>query len=389
MADENGDVKQASLEDSNMANYGGKEMRDLRKSAAGTDPQLKGAGKKVGLEVWRVENRRTKNDNPDFGIRRWPREDYGSFFSGDSYIVLNTYNPKDPATGKINKRKLAWDVHFWLGRDSSQDEIGVAAYKTVEIDDLLNDGPVQHREVQGKESRLFQSYFPSIQYMDGGIDSGFRKVKPEEYKPRLFMVRRAKRTMKVSQVPVKASSMNHGDSFILDVGLKVYLWIGETSNAFEKARAAAVQANIINSRMGKAKKAPIDEKFWKTLGGDESDVLADDDPKIDRDEGGPVANPNNLKLYRVSDASGQLKFTLEAEGKLNLGMFDSNDVFIVDADAEIYAWIGRGATKQEKSKWLIFVDKLIADKGLPKDTPVGQVKDGHLNAGFGALVSTK
>lgn len=55
-------------------------------------------------------------------MRRWPREDHGSFFSGDSYIVLNTYKDKE-------SDKLCWDVHFWLGKDSSQDEVGVAAYK--------------------------------------------------------------------------------------------------------------------------------------------------------------------------------------------------------------------------------------------------------------------
>ena len=119
MADENGDVKQASLEDSNMSNYGGKEMRDLRKGAAASDPNFKGAGQKVGLEVWRVENRRTEKDTPDFGVRRWPKEDYGQFYTGDSYLVLNTYKDKE-------SDKLLWDVHFWLGKESSQDEIGVA-----------------------------------------------------------------------------------------------------------------------------------------------------------------------------------------------------------------------------------------------------------------------
>ena len=44
----------------------------------------------------------------------------------------------------------------------TQDEYGSAAYKTVELDTFLDDGAVQHREVQGHESELFGSYFKAI-----------------------------------------------------------------------------------------------------------------------------------------------------------------------------------------------------------------------------------
>ena len=74
------------------------------------------------------------------------------------------------------------------------------------LDDLLDDGPVQHREEQYHESALFQSYFSNLMYLEGGIASGFRNVKPEEYKPKLFQVRRTKKTVRAFEVPVKAVS---------------------------------------------------------------------------------------------------------------------------------------------------------------------------------------
>lgn len=102
----------------------------MKKAAAETEPAWKNAGKEVGLQIWRIEK---------FKVKSWPKEEYGSFYSGDSYIVLHTYKVEN---------KIMYNVHFWLGAHTTQDEAGTAAYKTVELDTLLDDVPVQYREVQ-------------------------------------------------------------------------------------------------------------------------------------------------------------------------------------------------------------------------------------------------
>jgi gelsolin len=382
---DDGDVKGVGLDDSNMANYGSKEHIDARKKAAQSEKEYVGAGKKPGIEIWRVENKRTASDTPDFGIKRWPKDQYGKFFSGDSYVLLNTYQTKDE-NGKLTD-KLAWDIHFWLGKTSSQDEQGVAAYKTVELDDLLDDAPVQHRETQGFESQLFKSYFPrGIIYMDGGIDSGFRKVKPEDYKPRLFQIRGTGKNVKAYQVPVKVSSLHQGDVFILDAGLTIYTFIGKSSDAFERMKAAALATDIKSGR-GKAKLSTnLDENFWKILGGKESDV----GPAVDKEPEQVIdVDKNTLKLWKLSDASGKMTFTKVAEGTLQKSMLDSNDVFVIDAGIEVFVWVGKSASAGEKSQSMKQATNYLTEQSKPHSTPITVIKEGQLHHVFSSLFGEK
>lgn len=120
----------------------------------------------------------------------------------------------------------------------------------MELDDLLGDAPIQHREVQGQESDLFVSYFkPALIILSGGVDSGFSAVKPTEYAPRLLKVKGSGKNVRVTQCEsTKASEMNHGDVFILDAGMKLFQWNGTGSIPFEKHKGAEIANHLKSDR---------------------------------------------------------------------------------------------------------------------------------------------
>jgi hypothetical protein len=45
-----------------------------------------------------------------------------------------------------------------------------------------------------------------------------------------------KRTVRVNEVPLAASSLTQGDVYILDAALKIYIFVGPTANMFEKTK---------------------------------------------------------------------------------------------------------------------------------------------------------
>lgn len=123
-------------------------------------------------------------------------------------------------------------------------------FALVELDDLLGGAPIQHREVQGFESALFLGYFKNqIKLLDGGVESGFNHVKPEEYKPRLLQIK-GKKKVRVTQVDLKRDSLNSGDVFILDNGMNIYQFNGLKSSPQERMKGAQLSRAIDDERKG-------------------------------------------------------------------------------------------------------------------------------------------
>lgn len=142
-----------------------------------------------------------------------------------------------------NKR-LIYDIFFWEGKNSSHDEKGLVALKAVELGDALGGTAPQHREVQGHESNSFLSLFrDGFQIVEGGIESGFRKVDNEGFETRLLHVKGV-RNARITRVELSAKSLNHGDVFILDCGKTLYLWTGKEASYKEKIKGAEACRSI-------------------------------------------------------------------------------------------------------------------------------------------------
>ena len=141
--------------------------------------------------------------------------------------------------------------------------------------------------MQGKESPLFLSYFKKdgIEYLPGGVKSGFHHVDRNVHKTRLLRVK-GKRVARIQEVTLSSSSLTTSDVFILDAGAKIYLYIGETSNMYEKAKGVEVAASLrlqnsirdetdpsiitSQSEVVHIHEDPQNPAFWALLGGETS-----------------------------------------------------------------------------------------------------------------------
>eukprot|EP00745_Piridium_sociabile_P037822 TRINITY_DN69004_c1_g2_i2.p1 TRINITY_DN69004_c1_g2~~TRINITY_DN69004_c1_g2_i2.p1 ORF type:complete len:379 (+),score=102.48 TRINITY_DN69004_c1_g2_i2:252-1388(+) len=320
--------KKYDWKDTNLALFGSDTEKQVKEESAKAEPAWQGAGQAPGLKIWRIEQ---------FEVKDWAEEDYGEFYNGDSYIILNTF--KDDETEELNH-----DVHFWIGKNSSQDEYGTAAYKTVELDTFLDDKPVQHRETMSHESPLFKSYFPDgLRTMEGGAKSGFRSVPPETYEARLQRFRRDnKRNVVIREIPRCRSLVTSEDVFLLDAGLKLYQYNGADSSGMERAKAMEFVAKI-KSKRGEADSEVLDEEstseshvFFESMDEDCDDDNASDDEDGDGDK----------KLLRLNTDTRD--FEAVKEGDVTLDDFKSDDVFIFDSGETIFVWIGNNASKAEK-----------------------------------------
>ena len=154
-------------------------------------------------------------------------------------------------------------------------------------------------------------------------------------------------------------SFGTGDCYLVDAGMKIYLWIGPNSSVDEKFLTAASAVMRDTSRDGKADIDRID-------GGDEPEsfkALFDDFRLTDEDTEGILKKvqmqTHEHKLWRVHRDDDETFF---AEVKLAKESLKSDDVFLLDAWEDIYVWRGKSASSREKFDGTILARRYDAER---------------------------
>ncbi|XP_036611078.1 villin-1 [Trichosurus vulpecula] len=328
-----------------------------------------------GIQIWRIEAMQ---------MVPVPSNSFGSFFDGDCYVVLAIHK-----TGN----SFSYDIHYWLGQESSPDEQGAAAIYTTQMDDYLKGRAVQHREVQGHESDTFRAYFKQgLVIRKGGVASGFKHVETNSYDIQRLLHVKGKRNVVAGEVEMSWTSFNRGDVFLLDLGKLIIQWNGPESNRMERIKGMNLAKEIRDQERGGRAQVGIVEGDQEAESPELMEVMK---YLLGQRKGLKEAIPDTvvepvlkatLKLYHVSDSEGKLVLREVATRPLTQDLLNHEDCYILDqGGVKIYVWKGKGANAEEKKGAMNQALNFIKAKNYPDSTQVEVQNDGAESAVFKQL----
>ncbi|KAM8802841.1 LOW QUALITY PROTEIN: advillin [Rhynchonycteris naso] len=326
-------------------------------------------GNNPGIITWRIEK---------MELALVPLSAHGNFYEGDCYVILSMRR-----MGSL----LSQDIHFWIGKDSCQDEQSCAAIYTMQLDDYLGGSPVHHREVQYHESDTFRGYFKQgIIYKKGGVASGMKHVDTNTYDVKRLLHVKGKRNIRATEVEMTWDNFNRGDVFLLDLGKVIIQWNGPESNSRERLKAMLLAKDIRHRERGGRAEIGVIEGDKEGASPELMKVLEDTLGRRSLikpaapDEITDQQKKSNIILYHVSDSAGgqtQLEVREVATRPLVQDLLNHDHCYILDqGGTKIYVWKGRGATKDEKQTAMSKALNFIKMKGYPNSTNVETVNDG-------------
>lgn len=263
----------------------------------------------------------------------------------------------------------------------------------VNLRNLLGATCRTQREEQNDESDEFLALFgSSLVYIEGArTSSGFYTVEDIEYLTRMYRVSGTQR-LNLEPVPLHHASLDSEYVFLLDDGMRIYLWNGARSNPITRSKARLFaekinkyerkfQADLVQLKQGEETTA-----FWRVLHGPPPATPPEDDETeaavadVPRPVDASVVAAFRPKLYKVGIGMGYLELpqVRAATGKLVLmhKLLDTKAVYILDCYTDIFVWIGRRSTRLLRTAALKLSSSLEAIVNRPPYTLVTSTLEG-------------
>ncbi|XP_032241140.2 advillin [Nematostella vectensis] len=312
--------------------------------------------------VWHVENMKL--------VKMENKVIKEGFYDGDSYVIL------DYRKDKTNKKQPV--LHILHGKNASTDELFFAATKAIAIDDEYFGGKAKQTvQFQENETKELMSLFGKensidsvLRWRTGGVESALKNVDSLPKDPTELWLIKGKRKTKAKEVAVAGESLTCDDCFVLvSNSFNIYAIIGSKANKYERLAASELANDIKDGeRAGRAHVkfvSTLDLNDIKKMSSDE-DVMAirrllkagrnlglGEKPSLISDEEAEEKYRGDTKLYRVSDAAGEIQEI--GERPLTQKLLDENDCFIlVTPDGNVYVWKGRKASSEERKQAFLY-----------------------------------
>ena len=185
-------------------------------------------------------------------------------------------------------------------------------------------------------------------------------------------------------VAIKEPVFNTGDSYIVDLGKTIWIWIGKKSQVDEKFIAAKSAQDLDMKRRGIPKVDSVfegeeDPELLKALGPDFKVVEGDTPSMLIHVD---TSFKPEFRMIRVQQIGDEIEYEKVKFSKESL---DSTDVFIVaglmgEEAMMIYTWIGSKARPKEKFFGAIKSD--LIDREFREAPQTITINEGEETGGF-------
>lgn len=325
-------------------------------------------GQVPGLTVWEIEN---------FLPNKIEDVTHGKFYAGDCYIILKTF---------LSENQLSWEIYFWIGSATTLDKKACAAIHAVNLRNYLGARCRTIREEQADESDEFLALFDSdIVYIEGGRTStGFFTIEDNSFSTRLYVIHNDDTSLNLEPVELEYESLDVDNVYLLDSGLKLFLWYGKKARNTVKSKSRLLAEKINkNERKNKAEifmevQNSESVEFLKLLGIDS----VEDRPEVRAAT--PDWKPKSPRLYIIQLGLGYLEMPQPEipQQKLVNTLLNSKSVYLLDCGPDLFVWFGKKSTRLVRAAAIKLSQELFAMIKRPEFAMITRIQEGTENQIF-------